>query len=241
MAQFTGLSDKQWQLLEPMIPIYPYVRRKGHLPADPRRTLNSICWILITGARWCDLPKGPQWGSRTASHRWLGIWLENGVLEKVLTTLQEIANVANMIDFERLSVDGFFSAGKGGGQDVEYGYKGKGMTSHVLADGQGNPLRITVTGAGGDERQQVKPLIKKNHPMDKTAHQSRENAPNGSRQRLRCKRIEGDNTGDENFPNDSLSKGRTQREKWHKLSREKEMDGREGDCLASEKISQSSH
>lgn len=167
MAQFTGLTNAQWELLEPLIPYHPYVRKKGHLPADPRRTLNSICWILITGARWCDLPQGPQWGSRTASHRWLGIWLENGVLEKVLSALQEIADIAKMIDFERLSVDGFFSAGKGGGTDVEHGYKGKGVTSHVLADGHGNPLKITVTGAGRDERQQVTPLLKKNHAMAK--------------------------------------------------------------------------
>ena len=174
MAQFTGLTDAQWQLLEPWIPIYPFVRRKGHLPADPRRTLNSICWILITGARWCDLPKGPQWGSRTASHRWLGIWVENGVWEKVLIALQEIADIAKMIDYERLSVDGFFSAGKGGGKGVEYGYKGKGVTSHVLADGHGNPLQITATGAAGDERQEVIPLLKK-CSMANTPYRSRKN------------------------------------------------------------------
>jgi hypothetical protein len=50
-----------------------------------------------------------------------------------------------MIDFERLAVDGFFSAGKGGGEEIEYGYKGKGVTSHVLTDGQGNPIKITST------------------------------------------------------------------------------------------------
>ena len=54
---------------------------------------------------------------------------------------------------------------KGGGKDVEYGYKGKGVTSHVLADGLGNPLKITATSAAGDERQQITPLLKKNHSM----------------------------------------------------------------------------
>ena len=53
--------------------------------------------------------------------------------------------MAKMIDFDRLAADCFFSAGKGGGEDVEYGYKGKGMTSHVLSDGGGNPLKIAAT------------------------------------------------------------------------------------------------
>lgn len=114
------------------------------------------------------------------SHRWLGTWLESGVLEKVLTALQEIASVAKMIDFERLAVDGFFSAGKGGGEEIEYGYKGKGVTSHVLTDGQGNPIKITSTSAAGDERQQVTPLLKKNHSMAKTDYRKRENSDTGS-------------------------------------------------------------
>jgi transposase len=165
MGKFTGLTDTQWELLERLIPVRQFVRGRGHPPANPRYVFNSICWILMTGARWCDLPKGPQWGSKTASHRWLGVWLETGVLEKLLTALQEIAAVAKMMDFERLAVDGFFSAGKGGGKGVDYGYKGKGVTSHVLVDGRGNPLKITATSAAGDERQQVIPLLKKNHPM----------------------------------------------------------------------------
>jgi len=173
MAQFTGLTDIQWELLERLIEVRYYVRGKGHPPAHPRYVLNSICWILMTGARWCDLPKGPQWGSRTASHRYLGQWLETGVLEKLLTALQEIANVAKMIDFNRLAADGFFSAGKGGGEDVEYGYKGKGVTTHVLSDGEGNPLKIVATGAAGDERQQVTPLLKKNRSMAQTSNKRR--------------------------------------------------------------------
>lgn len=181
MAQFTGLTDVQWGLLERLLDTRQYVRGKGQPQANPRHVLNSICWILITGARWCDLPKGSQWTSRSASHRWLGTWLASGVLEKVLTALQEIASIAKMIDFERLAVDGFFSAGKGGGEGIEYGYKGKGVTSQVLIDGEGSPIKITSTSAAGDERQQVTPLLKKNHSMAKTDYWKRKNSDTGSR------------------------------------------------------------
>ena len=53
----------------------------------------------------------------------------------------------------------FFSGGKGGGEEVSYGYKGKGMTNHLLVDYLGNPLHITTTGADKDEREQVCGLL----------------------------------------------------------------------------------
>ena len=59
----------------------------------------------------------------------------------------------------------FFSGGRGGGKQVDYGYKGKGVTSHLLVERQGRPLAITVTSAKGDERGQVDPLLKKIKPL----------------------------------------------------------------------------
>ncbi len=82
-----------------------------------------------------------------------------------MTALQEIGVIGKIIDLSRLSVDGFFSAGKGGGESVEYGYKGKGVTTHLMTDGLGNPLRLTSTGAAGNERTEVIPLLKKNKRM----------------------------------------------------------------------------
>jgi len=55
----------------------------------------------------------------------------------------------------------FFSAGKGGGEEVDYGYKGKGVTTHTLVDIYGSPIALTSTGASGDERKQVEPLLNK--------------------------------------------------------------------------------
>jgi IS5 family transposase len=55
----------------------------------------------------------------------------------------------------------FFSSGRGGGELVDYGYKGKGVTSHLLVEKSGKPLAITSTPASGDERKQVKVLLGK--------------------------------------------------------------------------------
>ena len=52
-----------------------------------------------------------------------------------------------------------FPWGKGGGEQVNYGYKGKGVTIHSLVDGEGNPLAVLVTVANESERGQVLPLL----------------------------------------------------------------------------------
>lgn len=53
----------------------------------------------------------------------------------------------------------FFSRGKGGGEEIEYGFKGKGTTTHLLVEGNGFPIAFTSTAANGDERQEVEPLL----------------------------------------------------------------------------------
>lgn len=128
-ASFTGLTDEEWNVIEPHIPFKWGIQHKGNPPMNPRKTINTILLVLKTGARWKDVPRGEQWASRSCAHKYLGIWMENGVLEKVLKALQEVGIKTQVIDLSRIAVDGFFSAGKGGGEEVNWGYKGKGVTT----------------------------------------------------------------------------------------------------------------
>jgi len=52
-----------------------------------------------------------------------------------------------------------FPPGKGGGEGVAYGRKGKGILIHTLTDATGMPLSTRTTPANGDERAQVIPLL----------------------------------------------------------------------------------
>ncbi|WP_009633056.1 transposase [Synechocystis sp. PCC 7509] len=52
-----------------------------------------------------------------------------------------------------------FPPGKGGGEEVAYGYKGKGILIHTLTDGNSMPLSSITTSANSSERQQIMPLI----------------------------------------------------------------------------------
>jgi transposase len=52
-----------------------------------------------------------------------------------------------------------FPSGKGGGEGVARGGKGKGILIHSLTDGAGMPLSTVTTPANGEERAQVIPLL----------------------------------------------------------------------------------
>ena len=52
-----------------------------------------------------------------------------------------------------------FPPGKGGGEGVAHGGKGKGILIHSLTEGRGMPLANRTTPAKGDERAQVLPLL----------------------------------------------------------------------------------
>src|SRR5262245_45237254 len=52
-----------------------------------------------------------------------------------------------------------FPPGKGGGEGVAHGGKGKGILIHSLTDGGGMPIANRTTPANGDERAQVRPLL----------------------------------------------------------------------------------
>jgi transposase len=62
-GRFEGLSDQEWALFEDLFPTPPK-RTHGYPKTPPRKVLNSLLYILFTGCRWCDLPKGPHWASR---------------------------------------------------------------------------------------------------------------------------------------------------------------------------------
>lgn len=159
--RFEGLSTEQWSLIEPLLPsrYAPGTRGPGKPPTSFRNILNTILWMLFNGAKWKDIPRGPQWAPRSTSHRWLGTWERDGTWRRIADGLLAMADQRGLIDLLRGSVDGMFVAGKGGGDDVAYGFKGKGVTLHHLVDNNGRSLVLETTPANIDERQVVESLL----------------------------------------------------------------------------------
>ena len=156
-GRFEGLTEVQLGLIEPLIP--PSRKGPGRPEAPFPKVLNTILWVLINGAKWCSVPKGQQWSPKSTAHDRLGRWQEDGTWAEIRSRLCGIAELSGLIDWNRATADGMFVPGKGGGEDADYGYKGKGLTVHALVDGNGMPLSVISTGASGSEREQVEVLL----------------------------------------------------------------------------------
>jgi len=113
-GRFEGLSDLEWRLFEDVFPPAPPKRSRGMPHAPFRQILNTLLYVLITGCRWGDVPCGPQWASKSATHRWLQRWQADGTLAAMQARILGIAEERGMIHWEYGAVDGAFSPWEGG-------------------------------------------------------------------------------------------------------------------------------
>ena len=112
-GRFEGLTDLEWKLFDDVFPQGPSKRGKGMPHAPYRHVLNSLLYILITGCRWCDLPKGDMWASKSSSHRWLKRWRTDGTFEHLKARVLAIADERGLINWDFGAVDGSFSPWQG--------------------------------------------------------------------------------------------------------------------------------
>src|ERR687886_105984 len=112
-GSFEGVSDLEWRLFEDVFPPAPPKRGRGMPHAPFRTVLNTLLYVLITGCRWCDVPRGPQWASKSATHRWLQRWHADGTLAAMQGRILGIAEERGMMRWEYGAVDGAFSPWQG--------------------------------------------------------------------------------------------------------------------------------
>src|SRR5262245_25287787 len=99
------------------------------MPHAPFRTsLHTLLEVLMTGCRWCEVPRGPQWVSKRATHRWLQRWQAVGTLATMHARLLGVAEERGMMRWEYGAIDGAFSPWQG----WRRGRRPRG-------EGQGNP------------------------------------------------------------------------------------------------------
>ena len=74
------LTDVQWEKIRLLLPNRKKRPHGGRPPADGRKVLEGILWILRSGARWCDLPGGVSLAStcwrRLRDWEEQEVWLE---------------------------------------------------------------------------------------------------------------------------------------------------------------------
>lgn len=106
---FHHLSDSQWNLVLTLMDWSPPPER-GTPRSDLRKVWNSLFFILTHGCRWVDLPNDDQFFvPRSTAHKWIKQWSQNGVFDRVLGGMLELAIQRELVDLSQLSVDGSFS------------------------------------------------------------------------------------------------------------------------------------
>ena len=111
-GRFEGLSDLEWKLFKDIFPTSDS-RGRGMPPVPFRYVLNSLLYILITGCRWCDLPRGEIWASKSSAHRWLKRWQKDGTFEHLQSRILAIADSNGLINWNYGAIDGSFSPWQG--------------------------------------------------------------------------------------------------------------------------------
>jgi transposase len=112
------LTDEQWDILKPLIPVPP--RRpdgRGRPWRDPRAVLNGVLWILRTGAQWKDLPT--RYPPYQTCHRRFPLWVRSGVLDPILRALAKDLHERGGLDLSECFIDGPLVVAKRGGAGWE--------------------------------------------------------------------------------------------------------------------------
>lgn len=153
----SDLTDRQWELIEPLLPeppAGPAGRPPGH---SKREIVNAILYLTRTGCAWRMLPKDfPPWQT---VYRYFRGWREDGTLDRIHDALRERVRAkqqernrdpsAGIVDSQ--SVKGADTV-SGATRGYDAGKKINGRKRHIITDTMGLLLVVMVTAASVQDR-----------------------------------------------------------------------------------------
>jgi len=146
----SDVTDAQWVLIEPHLPVYPGGRpRKTPL----RDVVDAVFYVLRTGCQWRYLPK--DFPPKSTVWRYFDEWRHNGTLDTIHDLLRKKVRTAEKPYSPRTtaSVDSQSVDTTGGGeQRGRDNHKNvDGRKRHIVVDSLGLLLAVLVTAADVDD------------------------------------------------------------------------------------------
>lgn len=109
MAKTVYLTDEQWEKIEPLL---PKLKSRGRPWQRNRPTVEGIMFVLITGARWEDLPE--RFPSPATCWRRLHKWESDGTWQRIWDKLLEDLDEDKKLKWSECFIDGTFAPAKKG-------------------------------------------------------------------------------------------------------------------------------
>ncbi|WP_455570072.1 IS5 family transposase [Streptomyces tauricus] len=158
------VSDELWSLIEPLLPEPAPKLVQGRPRVPDRQALCGILFVLHTGIQWEYLPQELGFGSGMACWRRLAAWNDAGVWDQLHVVLLEKLRSKDQLDWDRAVIDSSHGPGrptgpKSGPSPVDRARSGS--KHHLIVDGQGIPLAVSLTGGNRNDVTQLLPLLDK--------------------------------------------------------------------------------
>ena len=146
----SDLTDAQWPLIEPHLPVYPGGRPRT---TDLRDVVDAIFYILRAGCQWRYLPK--DFPPKSTVWKYFDQWRHNGTLETIHDLLRRKVRAERKpysprtsASVDSQSVDttsGGERRGRDNAQDVD------GRKRHIVVDSMGLLMAVLVAAASTDD------------------------------------------------------------------------------------------
>lgn len=140
------LTDDHWNRIREHFPEERIpAGRAGRKPIATRKVLESVLWVLNTGAQWHMLPQCYQ--NYKTVHRRFQHWCRNEVLRDIMINLANALRAEKVIDKSECLIDATFAQAKGSGEAIGPTKRRQGVKIMAIVDRHGLPLSVSTHAA----------------------------------------------------------------------------------------------